>query len=211
MRRVRLALSLALTAVTACGRDGQRTPTRPKDTGSAEAPEAQPTPPQPRRFGDIGRVATAAEITAWNIDVNSSGIGLPRGSGTYARGAALFAERCAACHGARGEGIPPFPRLIGREPREGFPFGLDARYPKTVGNYWPYATTLYDYINRAMPFTAPGSLRPDDVYSLVAFILAENEIVDKAVPMDAHTLRAVRMPARDRFVADNRTRTSVFR
>jgi len=125
------------------------------------------------RFRTIGRAATSAEIRAWNIDVNASGVGLPAGRGTYARGAALFAERCAACHGGHGEGIPPFPRLIGREPRDSFPFGRDAKYVKTIGNYWPYATTVYDYINRAMPFPAPSSLRPDDIYSLVAYLLAE--------------------------------------
>jgi cytochrome c len=210
MRTWRLVLSAAFVA-TACGHDEPRTSARTGWTASAETPAAQQTPAQPARFGGIGRTATAAEIAAWNIDVNSDGIGLPRGSGTYARGAALFAQRCAACHGTRGEGVPPFPKLVGREPREGFPFGRDARYAKTVGNYWPFATTLYDYINRAMPFSAPGSLHPDEVYSLTAFILAENEIVDRAVIMDAQRLRSVRMPARDRFVVDNRGGTSVFR
>jgi cytochrome c len=136
---------------------------------------------------------------------------LPAGRGTYARGSALFGERCAACHGVHGEGIPPFPKLIGREPRDGFPFGRDAKYVKTIGNYWPYATTLYDYINRAMPFPAPSSLGSDDIYSLVDFLLAENEIIDRRAVLDARTLRAIRMPARDRFVVDNRAGGRAFR
>jgi cytochrome c len=93
---------------------------------------------------------------------------------------------------------------VGREPREGFPFGRDPRLVKTVGNYWPYATTLYDYVNRAMPLNAPGSLKPEAVYSLVAFLLWRNEIVADTVVMNAQTLPRVVMPAHDRFVVDNR-------
>jgi S-disulfanyl-L-cysteine oxidoreductase SoxD len=205
---VRVRLTIAGVFVTllggiACERKAQ--PTRTSNGETQSQVTLQAAPKLPARFGTIGRAAAAAEIRAWNIDVNASGAGLPAGSGTHARGATLFAERCAACHGARGEGIPPFPKLVGREPRDGFPFGRDPKYAKTIGNYWPYATTLYDYINRAMPFPAPGSLSPDDVYSLIAFLLAENEIVERRAVMDARTLRNVRMPAHDRFVADNRT------
>jgi cytochrome c len=119
-------------------------------------------------------------------------------------GATLFAQKCASCHGARGEGIGPVPRLIGRDPSSGFPFALDAKYVKTVGNYWPYATTLYDYVHRAMPLNAPGSLRPDEIYSVADYILAENGIIGRNAVMDAQSLPRVRMPARDRFVPDNR-------
>lgn len=167
-------------------------------------------PAWPARFGGIGRRPTADEIRAWDIDANPAGVGLPSGQGTYARGADLYQRRCAACHGARGEGLPPNPRLIGREPAD-FTFGLDPKAPRTIGNYWPYATTLYDYINRAMPFDAPGSLTPADVYSVVAFLLAENGIVDTTAVIDARTLPAVRMPARDRFVLDDRRGGPVFR
>lgn len=205
-----ISIGAALIVGVACERDAP-SGRAPGDVRQSAQAVAQPTPKLPTRFGTIGRAATTAEIHEWNIDVNGSGAGLPPGRGTYARGATLFAERCAACHGARGEGIPPFPKLIGREPREGFPFGRDARYAKTIGNYWPYATTVYDYINRAMPFTAPGSLAPDDVYSLVAFLLAENEIINRDAVMDARALRAVRMPAHDHFVADNRTGGAGFR
>jgi len=199
-----------LVAAASCDQGG-RSPT--KDTArQAVAPApALPAPAVPERFGSIGRAATTAEIAAWNIDANAAGVGLPAGRGTYAQGAGLFAAKCAACHGAHGEGIAPFPKLIGRDPREGFPFGQDAKYAKTIGNYWPYATTVYDYINRAMPFTAPGSLRPDEVYSLVAYLLAENEIIGRGAALDARALRAIRMPAHDRFVADNRTGGAGFR
>jgi cytochrome c len=93
---------------------------------------------------------------------------------------------------------------VGREPEEGFPFGRQLRYVRTVGNYWPYATTLYDYIRRAMPLTAPGSLTPDEIYGVVAWLLVENRIVPPDAVIDAGTLPQVRMPAHDRFVNDDR-------
>ena len=151
----------------------------------------------------FGRPATTEEIRAWDSDVMPDGTGLPPGSGTPSQGAEIYGRKCAACHGRTGvEG--PFDRLVGREPRQGFPFGRDPRLVRTVGNYWPYATTLYDYLNRAMPLTAPGSLKPDEVYGLVAFLLWRNEIITDTAVMDAQTLPRVPMPARDRFVVDNR-------
>lgn len=156
----------------------------------------------PPSFG-IGRTATAEEIAAWDIDVMPDGRGLPPGRGTVAQGASLYAVQCAACHGATGlEG--PNDRLVGRNPGDDFGFARNPRLRKTVGSYWPYATTLYDYIYRAMPQTAPGSLTPDEVYSLVAFLLYRNNIVAEDVVMDATTLPTIVMPARDRFVRDNR-------
>jgi cytochrome c len=178
------------------------------DSRVESADAAQPG--APRRFGDIGRPATAEEIARVNIDVNPAGVGLPPGRGTYQRGVTVYAQQCASCHGEKGEGIAPNPRLVGAQPTD-FSFGRDRALVKTIGNYWPYATTLYDYINRAMPFASPGSLPPDDVYSVVAFLLAENGVIEKTVALDARTLPAVRMPARDRFVPDNRLGTSTFR
>ena len=151
----------------------------------------------------LGRPATTEEIRAWDLDVMPDGTGLPPGSGTPSQGAEIYGRKCAACHGRTGvEG--PFDQLVGREPRQGFPFGRDPRLVRTVGNYWPYATTLYDYLNRAMPLTAPGSLKPDEVYGLVAFLLWRNEIITDTAVMDAQTLPRVVMPARARFVVDNR-------
>jgi len=93
---------------------------------------------------------------------------------------------------------------VGREPRQGFPFGRDPRLVKTVGNYWPFATTLYDYVHRAMPLDAPGSLTPDEVYGVVAFLLWRNQIISDTAVMNRQTLPRVVMPARDRFVPDDR-------
>lgn len=160
----------------------------------------------PERFG-FGRPATHAEIDAWDIDVMSDGHGLPAGQGTAATGAAIYLRLCASCHGREGEGATAAP-LVGAEAESTPPFG--PRYeawrgdrpdvPYTVGNYWPYATTLFDYINRAMPSSAPGSLDTDQVYGLVAWLLAKNGLIANDAVMSAETLPAVDMPARSIFV-----------
>lgn len=160
-------------------------------------------PPEGGRYG-IGRAATPEEIARMDIAIRPDGAGLPVGRGTAAQGAMLYGAKCASCHGVRGEGIPPNPRLVGREPRQGFPFGRDGKYVKTIGNYWPYATTVFDYVRRTMPLTAPGSLTNDEVYALTAYLLAQNEIIPADASLDSAALTAVRMPARDRFVKDDR-------
>ncbi|HET7458987.1 MAG TPA: c-type cytochrome [Gemmatimonadaceae bacterium] len=212
--RARVAVA-AVTLVwwgVACGRGSDGAASGAAATAAVARPaDVRPTPAMPRRFATIGRPATPEEIRAWDIDVNPDGKGLPPGRGTYAVGAEIFARKCASCHGPRGEGMGPYPRLVGREPRDGFPFGQDLKYVKTIGNYWPYATTVYDYVHRAMPLTAPGSLQPDEVYSLTAFLLAENEIIGRDAVMDANTLPRVRMPARSHFVVDDRKGGPGFR
>ncbi|HXV85404.1 MAG TPA: cytochrome c [Gemmatimonadales bacterium] len=156
----------------------------------------------PERFA-FGQAATPEQVAAWDIDVKPNGEGLPPGSGTVADGARVYARKCAACHGVTGtEG--PYDVLVGREPRDSFPFGREPRLTSTIGNYWPYATTLYDYLNRAMPLMEPGSLTPNEVYGLVAWLLWRNEITSEDAVMNATTLPAVVMPARERFVEDNR-------
>ena len=152
----------------------------------------------------IGRAATADEIKAIDIDVMPDGRGLPPGSGTVAEGAKIYAAKCASCHGKSGEG-KPFDRLVATDAGKNFDFAMNRELTRAVGNYWPYATTLYDYTYRAMPFLQPGTLTPDETYSLVAYILHLNEIVPDGAVMDAKTLPAIRMPARNRFVIDNRT------
>jgi cytochrome c len=100
---------------------------------------------------------------------------------------------------------PAFPRLIGRDPKgEGFPFARDSAVAHTIGNYWPYATTVFDYVRRAMPLTAPGSLSSDDVYALTAYLLAANQVIPTDVVLDSASLPRVKMPYADRFVRDNR-------
>ncbi len=196
--RVVLSFAAALAAFASAGSCGPRGVAGEAETGA------------PERW-DIGRPATAAEIAAWDIDVNPAGEGLPPGTGTPASGARVWAAQCASCHGGRGEGNERYPRLVGRDPEQGFPFGRQLRHVRTVGNYWPYATTLYDYIRRTMPPTAPGSLQPAEIYGVVAWLLAENRIVPADAVIDARTLPQVRMPARDRFVDDDRTGGNEFR
>jgi cytochrome c len=168
------------------------------EPGSKAAPAVAPT-----RLG-IGRAATPDEIRALDIDVNPSGVGLPEGRGTVAEGAVTYAAKCASCHGQGGEN-GKFDRLVGRDGGDSFAFAKDARLVRTIGNYWPYATTLYDYTARSMPFNQPGTLSPNEVYGLVAYLLSLNKIVPDTAVMDKTTLPKVVMPARDHFVPDNRT------
>jgi cytochrome c len=150
----------------------------------------------PDRFG-FGSPATESRIALWDIDVGPDGEGLPPGSGTVTAGERVYREHCVTCHGPTGtEG--PNDRLVGTEPWDRWPRG------RAVGNYWPYATTLYDYIRKAMPQSTPGILTPDQVYAVIAYILYLNGIVAEQAVMDAEALPAVEMPARDRFVPDDR-------
>jgi S-disulfanyl-L-cysteine oxidoreductase SoxD len=150
---------------------------------------------------DFGTTPTEAEIAAVDIAAMPDGRGLPPGSGTYEQGKELYAAQCAACHGEHLEGIPE----AGGDKLIGGRGSLTSGKPvKTVESYWPYATTLFDYVRRAMPLPAPGSLSGDQVYALTAFILAEAKVVGKDQAMDAQTLPKVAMPNRDGFVADPR-------
>lgn len=162
--------------------------------GSAQAPTSP--------LG-IGRPATADEVRALDIDVMPDGRGLPAGRGTAAEGAGVYAAKCAACHGANGEGGSA-ERLIGRNEGDSFAFATNPRLVRTIGSYWPYATTLYDYTSRSMPFGQPGTLAPDETYSLVAFLLFRNGVIPETAVMDQASLPKVPMPARDRFVPDDR-------
>ncbi|WP_336487598.1 c-type cytochrome [Methylobacterium nigriterrae] len=149
------------------------------------------------RYG-LGRRATEAEIAAWNIDVDRDGRKLPPGSGSVAQGRGVFEAQCASCHGARGEGGSG-DRLAGGRG------SLASGNPiKTVGSFWPYAPTLFDYIRRAMPMTAPQSLSADEVYAVSAYILHLNGLVPEDATLDAGSLAAIRMPNRDGFVPDPR-------
>ena len=121
-----------------------------------------------------------------------------------AEGAAIYAAKCASCHGKGGEGAS-FDRLVATDAGENFAFGRDPRLARAIGNYWPYASTLYDYTARSMPFAAPGTLTANEVYGLVAYLLSLNKVVPEDAVMDRTTLPKVVMPARDRFVRDNRT------
>ncbi len=150
---------------------------------------------EPQRLG-FGRPATPQEPGAADIDVRADGAGLPPGQGSVEQGAALFASTCAACHGERGEKpLIPALRLTGGRGTLATPGAV-----QTVGSYWPYATTLFDYIRRAMPFNAPESLTPDQVYAVTAYLLRLNGIVPDGTVLDAGTLPRVQMPNRNGFV-----------
>jgi cytochrome c len=146
----------------------------------------------------LGRPVTEAALAAWNIDVDARGQGLPAGQGSVAQGQAVYQQKCAACHGASGEGKPA-DALVG-----GIGTLKDDLPRKTVGSFWPYATTLFDYIYRAMPYTAPQSLTADEVYAVSAWLLHRNGIVGADAVLDARRLPLVRMPNRDGFVLDTR-------
>lgn len=189
MRRLGIG---AMLLVAACGGE----PARSAGGGATE----------PVRHYGLGRAATTAEVAAQDIDVGPDGEGLPAGSGSAAQGGVIFQQKCSMCHGTKGEGMPPaFPTLIGRDPKaEGLVFAKDFRMTKTIGNYWPHATTVFDYVRRAMPLLQPGSLTDDEVYSLTAFLLASNNVVPMTTTLDAASLKQVKMPYADKFVVDNR-------
>jgi len=150
------------------------------------------------RYG-LGRPPTRDEIAAADISISPAGVGLPAGRGTAREGEVVYLARCAGCHGVHGEGVGDFPALVG---------GRGTLATKTavltVGSYWPFATTLFDYIRRAMPYTAPGSLRPDEIYAVAAFVLSKNEVIGPELVVDAHTLPRIVMPNADGFRADPR-------
>jgi cytochrome c len=150
----------------------------------------------PSRKPAFGAAASAEEIARWDISIPPSGAGLPAGSGTAKQGAAVYGAKCLACHGENGAGKPA-DVLVG-----GIGSLATARPVRTVGSYWPYATTLFDYVRRAMPITNPLSLTNDEVYAVSAYVLFLNGIVGEDAVMNAQTLPHVKMPNRDGFVSD---------
>lgn len=150
----------------------------------------------PKTFG-FGRVATQAEIDRLDIDVRPDGKGLPKGEGISAKGKIIFDAKCVACHGVGGIGGPNGSLVTNKTP-------TDKRREKTIGNYWPYATTVFDYVRRAMPFNEPGSLSNEEVYNLTAYLLNANGIIDEKAVINAQTLPKVEMLAKNLFVPDDR-------
>ncbi len=155
-------------------------------------------------FFNFGRTATIEEIKEWDLDVSPDGTGLPEGTGTVEEGEILYTSKCLFCHGVNGEGGIN-ERLVSRAgeqfPDEDVACGFECR---TIGNYWPYATTLYDYILRSMPMNAPGSLTNDEVYSISAYLLYLNRIISEDTQLNAENLKNIVMPARDKFINDDR-------
>jgi mono/diheme cytochrome c family protein len=160
----------------------------------------------PSKF-DFGATPSEQDIARIAIAIGADGKGLPVGKGDYATGKKVYEANCAACHGANLQGVPGLPdmpsgpalRLTGGRG------SLTTKNPvMTVESYWPYATTLFDYVRRAMPFQAPGSLTADEIYAVSAYILAEGNVIDKATVLDAQSLPGVQMPNRDGFIPDPR-------
>ena len=150
--------------------------------------------PVPTKGPNLGRLATAQEVAAWDISIPPSGAGLPAGSGTAKQGEVVYIAQCQACHGPKGMGKPADP-LVG-----GVGSLATAKAVRTVGSFWPYATTLFDYTRRAMPTTRPMSLTSEEVYAVTAYLLYLNGIIAEDAEMNAQTLPQVKMPNRDGFV-----------
>jgi cytochrome c len=161
-------------------------------TASCATTEAEP--PLAKTGPGLGRAATAQEVAAWDISIPPSGAGLPAGSGTPKQGEAVYVAQCQVCHGAKGTGKPADPLVGGAGS-----LGTDKQL-MTVGSFWPYATTLFDYTRRAMPTTKPLSLTNDEVYAVTAYLLFLNGIIPESAVMNAQTLPQVRMPNREGFV-----------
>ena len=174
MSTLRLLLVLAAATLAAC---------------AARQPAGTASP----KFGEP---VAAQELARFDISIPPSGAGLPPGSGTARVGQAVYEQKCLACHGAKGTGKPA-------DPLAGGIGSLATKAPvRTVGSYWPYATTLFDYVRRAMPITNPLSLSDDEVYAVSAYVLFINGIIGEDVAMNAQTLPQVRMPNRDGFISD---------
>ena len=147
-----------------------------------------------RKF-NLGKIATKTEIAGWDIDVRPDGLGAPLGSGSAIKGEEVYAEQCASCHGDFGEGLDRWPGLVGGED------SLDTHDPvKTTGSYWPYASTMYDYIYRAMPFGVAQSLTHDETYQVVAYLLYMNEIIEEDFVLNDKNIGKIKMPNVEGFL-----------
>ncbi|MCB8837197.1 c-type cytochrome [Aurantimonas sp. VKM B-3413] len=188
------ALALAAGAGIAAGQSDPAV-IKPDANPAAAASEEKSGAP----FG-LGRSATAEEIAAWDIDVRPDGKGLPVGRGSVSEGEQIFTDNCASCHGDFGEGRDRWPELAG-----GFDTLTRERPVKTVGSYWPYLSTVYDYVHRAMPFGNARSLSNDDVYALTAYVLYLNDIVtDEDFELSNENFTSVKMPNAEDFIPDDR-------
>jgi cytochrome c len=152
-----------------------------------------PALPADRPF-NLGKIATAEEVAGWDIDVRPDGLGAPVGMGNAIDGEEVYADLCAACHGDFGEGVDRWPELVGGEGSLGTHDPL-----KTTGSYWPYASTLYDYVYRAMPFGESQSLSYDETYQIVAFLLYMNDIIEDDFDVSQENIGSIEMPNRDGF------------
>ncbi len=169
--------------------------------------QALAEPSKPSKGFGLGRAATVEEVQAWDIDVRPDGQGLPKGKGNAAKGEAIFAAKCAICHGDFAEGVDRWPVLAG---------GVDTLKSddpvKTVGSYWPYLSTAYDYIYRAMPYGNAQTLKPNEVYSIIAYLLLMNDIIeDEEFELSDENFTTVRLPNEKNFIDDPRPDTPTLK
>ena len=146
-----------------------------------------------------GKDASAEEIAGWDIDVRPDGLGLPPGGATAEEGEMLYEDQCAVCHGSFGEGVGRYPVLAGGEGTLS-----EARPERTIGSFWPYASTIWDYIHRAMPYTEPESLTDEEVYAITAYVLYLNDLVEYDFELTQDNLALIEMPNQDGFYLDDR-------
>ncbi len=191
--------SFVLSAVTlvAC------TVTVADDAGETTVTEYNAPQAQVAGHYGYGKDASPEEIAGWDIDVRPDGLGLPEGGASAEDGEMLYEDLCASCHGSFGEGVGRYPVLAGGEGTLS-----ENRPEKTVGSFWPYASTLWDYIHRAMPFAAPQSLSDEDVYAITAYVLYLNDLVDYDFELTQDNLASIEMPNKDGFFLDDRPDTA---
>lgn len=180
---------------TGCNKNMSFSKTIPVDTLQSISSGEKKQATQPESFG-FGKPVSAEEISTLDIDVRPDGTGLPPGTGLIKEGRALYLQKCMLCHGKTGREGGLGGKLISS--------ALDSNRTKTIGNYWPYATTVYDYIYRAMPYNEPGSLTSKEVYDLTAYLLYENGIIDSTFLITEKSLPLIEMPAKQLFVPDDR-------
>jgi len=193
-RLASVAMLAAVTTLIACSDDAPSA----EQKQSAQAVEKSAEYVTQERYG-IGQAATKEQIAGWDIDVRPDGMGLPEGEGSVEDGEMLYEDKCASCHGTFGEGEGRWPKLAG-----GVGTLSQERPDKTVGSYWPYASTLWDYIRRAMPFPAPQSLAVDEVYAITAYVLNLNDLVDDDFVLSRDNFSTIEMPNKDGFFVDDR-------
>ena len=171
------------------------------ETPAVTTPGAPAETVTPAKLG-LGRAALPEEVAAWNLDVRPDGLGLPEGQGDALTGEAIFEENCAICHGSFAEGVDNWPKLAGGDGT------LDREDPlKTVGSYWPYLSTVWDYVHRSMPFGNAQTLSPDDVYAITAYILYSNDIIEDDFVLSKGSFLEVEMPNAGGFILDDRAET----
>jgi len=200
MRTFKITIVCFAGFLVGCQQSDQSIET-PKETVTKVADGATSQTDLPKNFS-IGHQATSDVIAGWDIDVRPDGLGLPEGSGSVEDGESIYEDKCAMCHGSFGEGEDQWPKLTG-----GAGSLTEARPEKSIGSFWPYASTLWDYINRAMPFPAPQSLEPDEVYAITAYVLNMNEIVDDDFVLTRENFASIEMPNKDGFYIDDRPDT----